>query len=839
MIADPVAPVPDGEALAPGVRHALLGLSIESLVAGSDASGRLLQAVHDAISHDALPFSTVAEYLAAGKAAVPALAACKPHFGRKAALELDTLVRDLSRKAAAHEASRRERLAAMLCDTPIGLLFAGVPLPTRLARILASPEYGTLPFRAYVLDYAAVERAMGSGGNCGRRSLDALRTLAAKVASDQLTGAGLADAELSAAHATLFDGSPIHEPTLPGASVASIPAAFPDAPPEGCGIAGFAGWLLGALPARRAQVLSRRFGIGGHPPETLADIGQDLGVTRERIRQIEAKGLRTLGELCRRHPPTAPLREGAGDGWRMLAGERPYLTDPEAHAALGKLDGDLLLVLEAAGISSTQWLARIAAPLGTGWIEAGRDTGKIHAAAAALANDGRSGLLPRALDEFDDGCGHADVEAASVMLLGLHVEAGYVFARRPLARLRRAAGLHALLKRRARPTSLLDLHREYRLAVPDDPCSYRDALIVMEAVRHLFIEVADDFWAGLGKGGSLPSCAHAVADRPREPDEEATVIGALERELARAGPTRLGVLLERSVDVLPAGRSAHSIGPTLLTNRGRFVRPLPGVYALPEQVLSTVETLRADRIDYLLEPHQARLYALGRKAGEPWGSFPLWTPAAEYRLCRWAREKGRPELFRTLLAVATPNAWPVEESEKAAWRELAMRQGRFELAYATRVSVPDLPPLDRVLAACLHLIEAGRIGWMTCNRILGLRLDSQTSTSLLAVLVGARIVEEPAGPVAWQLPHQAGPALLAWTERLSRELGLDGGLRWAGPAGSALAAEIGRSGDACTASEVAVDAFDDLSEFERLVADHRRAVRAKRHEEALEWLGVE
>jgi RNA polymerase primary sigma factor len=41
-----------------------------------------------------------------------------------------------------------------------------------------------------------------------------------------------------------------------------------------------------------------RFGLGGREARTLRDIGQKLGVTRERIRQIEAKGLRELRHPC-------------------------------------------------------------------------------------------------------------------------------------------------------------------------------------------------------------------------------------------------------------------------------------------------------------------------------------------------------------------------------------------------------------------------------------------------------------------------------------------------------------------------------------------------------------
>ncbi len=51
---------------------------------------------------------------------------------------------------------------------------------------------------------------------------------------------------------------------------------------------------LGELPSREAKVLRMRFGIGQNQERTLEETGRDLEVTRERIRQLEAKALRTL-----------------------------------------------------------------------------------------------------------------------------------------------------------------------------------------------------------------------------------------------------------------------------------------------------------------------------------------------------------------------------------------------------------------------------------------------------------------------------------------------------------------------------------------------------------------
>jgi RNA polymerase primary sigma factor len=54
---------------------------------------------------------------------------------------------------------------------------------------------------------------------------------------------------------------------------------------------------LGVLTPREETVIRKRFGIGDSTDHTLEEIGQDFDVTRERIRQIEAKALKKL-----RHP---------------------------------------------------------------------------------------------------------------------------------------------------------------------------------------------------------------------------------------------------------------------------------------------------------------------------------------------------------------------------------------------------------------------------------------------------------------------------------------------------------------------------------------------------------
>ena len=105
--------------------------------------------------------------------------------------------------------------------------------------------------------------------------------------------------------------------------------------------------VLASLTPREERVLRMRFGIGMNTDHTLEEVGQQFSVTRERIRQIEAKALRKLKHpsgrgSCARSSITEPPR-CIPRAWRkpsfVIAGLVPAISFMRARLCHANRDG--------------------------------------------------------------------------------------------------------------------------------------------------------------------------------------------------------------------------------------------------------------------------------------------------------------------------------------------------------------------------------------------------------------------------------------------------------------------------------------------------------------------
>ena len=68
---------------------------------------------------------------------------------------------------------------------------------------------------------------------------------------------------------------------------------------------------IGSLTFREREVLKYRFGLDGKRPLTYEETGQVFNVTRERVRQVEMKGLRKVGEETKKRERAAQSQQTA------------------------------------------------------------------------------------------------------------------------------------------------------------------------------------------------------------------------------------------------------------------------------------------------------------------------------------------------------------------------------------------------------------------------------------------------------------------------------------------------------------------------------------------------
>ncbi|MGB2130524.1 MAG: RNA polymerase sigma factor RpoS [Marinobacterium sp.] len=84
-------------------------------------------------------------------------------------------------------------------------------------------------------------------------------------------------------------------------TIADQDAADPETLLQNNNISGNLNRWMDMLPEKHADVLSRRFGLRGYEMSTLEQVGKEIGLTRERVRQIQVEALRKLREIVEKN----------------------------------------------------------------------------------------------------------------------------------------------------------------------------------------------------------------------------------------------------------------------------------------------------------------------------------------------------------------------------------------------------------------------------------------------------------------------------------------------------------------------------------------------------------
>lgn len=854
--------------------------SIEELVAAGPASVRLTNAILRGADEGSLPCKTVGEYMDKRSSVQEIFRCSVANFGRKSARELDALIvdyletvsADIDRKGdssspksgSIHDREGRlNAIIAQLDDLSIADAVTGQSASRRLVNALQLSGFAERPLLDLLIDSGSFRAELLRQPNFGRTSLDELEKLGQIAVIHSLASVNDEPSYIVDQCALILripDDGPRKENLT-----RLVSEALRSRPPRIAGLDQLLDWALAGLPEREMDIVLRRYGFAHRIPETLEQISEGYGVTRERIRQLEAKAIgRLRAKLSETSLPK--LVEGASEPF-WAERDVPFLVlEPnDANQLRRKLAPCLALALDILDQSVFSWLDDTSIKMTNGYLSLTVDAKQTRALGAKLVERLENQPVPiSAREVLGDHKQYLSIVQAAVALETPFVFfEGYILLQRPGVRLMRAVRLHNIMSSSASSFLPIEIAEIYVSIFPNDGCGIIDLLIVMESCPQLFIEIGESRWAAIGRGGALATAERGsvVAKAPYEIDGS-TIAGSLQVALRDRGPSSIGELMRDCKTILPPGRSPSSIGPILITRPDLFRRLLPGIYALPAQVPTTEEILRAP-MEYLLTEAQGRIYAFARLAGEPHNTFPMWLPEAEYRLCKWARFNASTALFHSLLAIANVGIWPIEPDLKAEWMRVSDLQGRFELMPpSASLSEETRPKLDRLLAACLIAVERGSIGWMQANRILGRRIDSSAGHALLGLMVALGILRAPENVEvdARFLSHPKQDRASMLIDRLRDELIRHGELRWDSAlghsiAGEALSATSKQLGWVSHAELVALLQKEQIAEtaplteddpidgevsdddlMARLLTQHRRGVGTNRRQQAAKWL---
>jgi hypothetical protein len=197
-------------------------------------------------------------------------------------------------------------------------------------------------------------------------------------------------------------------------------------------------------------------------------------------------------------------------------------------------------------------------------------------------------------------------------------------------------------------------------------------------------------------------------------------------------------------------------------------------------------------------------YIRKRYAGEPLGSYPLWTPELEFQHCRWAEAEShtntkigfggksdighKKKIFQSLLAIAEPDKWPVSENEKSFWQFKKQCNALYHFAYDFKnqewmhtVSLQEIFSLA---------VLARRLGFMNCYRVSAEMYLIRHGVKLVPALILMIAIKILRPAKHWQQKNVPGGRIDQAIDLMVSEIHQKGFVHWKDEAGNNMRRRI-------------------------------------------------
>src|SRR5271156_4296130 len=305
--------------------------------------------------------------------------------------------------------------------------------------------------------------------------------------------------------------------------------------------------IISGLSNKERGVLYRRFGLQGYRTKTLEEIGNEFYVTRERVRQVEARAIRRLQVGTRFAAFKHLLDREANALWDTLSlgselllpddlEQRHRSIDPVQELAVTVVYGDL-----------GKWVSDASTPFGAGWIRSDRPVEAVRPMVGVVENHLCDLPLPRSVGGVAEDLDITPEDVAlAVRASGrFRVFEDFIVDGIVGPQARRTVRFHKVFLEQ-QGDNLLDFAiplGTYQTRYPEDDAGARVFDLQMRRAPHLFSAIFDSIWLPLPdegvsfrrRGVIRYNTADFAADREFDDD---TIGNWLARKLHELGLTR-------------------------------------------------------------------------------------------------------------------------------------------------------------------------------------------------------------------------------------------------------------------------------------------------------------